>query len=277
MKSAAGIVTFNPDQERIKENIGSVLQQCSHLYIVDNGSSIFDELYKLSEHFTKGKITFIKNNKNEGIAKALNQLCSAAYSDGYNWLLTLDQDSVCPSNMLGEYLKYTDNNDVGIICTALNDRNMEIKKSEVETQYINSCITSGSFVRLEAWKAVDGFDEVMFIDGVDFDFCDRIIKVGYKILRLNKVVLLHEIGRITKRKFLFWNVYVKNHSAFRKYYISRNIVYLEKKRRTRFGSIVAFLKVVKQYGLVLLYEDQKKEKLEAIIKGYRDGKILKIV
>jgi len=68
VKSAAGIVTFNPDQERIKENIGAVLQQCSHLYIVDNGSSVFDELTKLSEHFTKGKITFIKNNKNEVIA-----------------------------------------------------------------------------------------------------------------------------------------------------------------------------------------------------------------
>ena len=40
----AGIVTFNPDIGRLKENIDAILPQVSELVIVDNGSANVDEV-----------------------------------------------------------------------------------------------------------------------------------------------------------------------------------------------------------------------------------------
>ena len=65
-----GIVTFNPDLGRLKDNINAVLVQVKHILIVDNGSDNFEEVNCLFSD----DITIIKNVKNEGIAKALRQI-----------------------------------------------------------------------------------------------------------------------------------------------------------------------------------------------------------
>lgn len=65
---------------------------------------------------------------------------------------------------------------------------MEIKKEPVE-EFIDFCITSASCTNLAVWKEVGGFDERLFIDLVDNEFCKRLIVSGYKILRLNNLVL----------------------------------------------------------------------------------------
>ena len=44
MDISAGIVLFNPDIKRLKENIDAVIVQCTHLYLVDNGSGNVDEV-----------------------------------------------------------------------------------------------------------------------------------------------------------------------------------------------------------------------------------------
>ena len=44
MDISAGIVLFNPDIERLKENIDAVIVQCTHVYLVDNGSKNISEV-----------------------------------------------------------------------------------------------------------------------------------------------------------------------------------------------------------------------------------------
>ena len=61
------------------------------LYLVDN-SEISDNGIK--KYFINNKkIIYIENNSNTGVAHALNQGAGLAITDGYDWLLTLDQDS----------------------------------------------------------------------------------------------------------------------------------------------------------------------------------------
>jgi GT2 family glycosyltransferase len=84
---------------------------------------------------------------------------------------------------------------------------MEIKKEPAE-EYVDFCITSASCTNLNAWKNVGGFDEWLFIDLVDNDFCKRIIVSGYKILRINSLVLDQEFGKIipkNEKVQSFWN------------------------------------------------------------------------
>jgi len=275
MDISAGIVLFNPDIKRLKENIDAVIIQCTHLYLVDNGSGNIDEVKGLLNQYNQSKISILWNRENQGIAKALNQLTSAAQKEGFDWILTLDQDSVVPSNIVGEFEKYINNSSVGILCPIICDRNKdeEIKINEDCTE-IDECITSGSLLNIKAWSEIGGFDERMFIDGVDFDICYRLRQRGYKIYCIHSVVLLHELGHIEYHRFLFWKVLVKNHSAFRKYYIARNIIYVAKKRKSVLLAIKGILQEVKLLGIVLLYETDKKSNTISIIKGIRDGAML---
>lgn len=210
MDISAGIVIFNPDINRLKENISAVIVQCAHVYLVDNGSNNIDEVKKLLNQYNHSKVSVLCNMENQGIAKALNQLASEAQKGGFDWILTLDQDSVAPSNIIEEFEKYTNNLNTGMLCPVICDRNKGVVV-EAKDNYkeIDECITSGSLLNIKAWRKIGGFDESMFIDGVDFDICYRLRKNGYKILCIQSVVLLHELGRIVYHRFIFWKVLVK--------------------------------------------------------------------
>jgi len=270
MDISAGIVIFNPDINRLKENISAVIVQCAHVYLVDNGSNNIDEVKKLLNQYNHSKVSVLCNMENQGIAKALNQLASEAQKGGFDWILTLDQDSVAPSNIIEEFEKYTNNLNTGMLCPVICDRNKGVVV-EAKDNYkeIDECITSGSLLNIKAWRKIGGFDESMFIDGVDFDICYRLRKNGYKILCIQSVVLLHELGRIVYHRFIFWKVLVKNHSAFRKFYIARNTVYLARKEHTNI--IKAILQNVKLFLIVVCYEDDKWKKSKKILQGTIDG------
>lgn len=272
MNISAGIVLFNPDIRRLKENISAVIVQCVHVYLLDNGSDNIGEIHKLLESYNQAKITIICNIENKGIAKALNQLTSAAQKDGFEWILTLDQDSISPSNIIEEYNKYIRNTNIGILCPVICDRNKgNTINAKNGCKEIDECITSGSLLNIKAWDAIGGFDENMFIDGVDFDICYRLRQAEYKILCVQSIVLLHELGHIEWHRFIFWRVLVKNHSAFRKYYIARNIIYIARKRKSILLILKGILQEVKLISIMFLYEDDKKNKIVSIAKGLYDG------
>lgn len=271
----AGIVLYNPDINRLKENIEAIIDQVGELLLIDNNSGNIDEILAITKEKKSNKIHLVHNDSNKGIAYALNIICSEAEKRHYEWVVTLDQDSVCPSNLVNQFSKHISTSNIALISPFIQDRNMsrkEISKAEVEE--INQCITSGSMLSLKDWKAVGGFDESMFIDGVDFDYCIRLRKNGRKIIKVNNVVLLHELGNIEIKHFLIWNVIVKNHAPFRKYYIARNTIYLARKHRT--SVIKAYLQVVKQFLICAFYEKDKAIKCKEIIKGTLAGVTCKI-
>ena len=270
MDISAGIVLFNPDINRLKENISAVIVQCTHIYLVDNGSNNIGDVSELLNQYNQSKISILCNKENRGIAKALNQLTAAAQKDGFKWVLTLDQDSVAPSNIVEEFEKYINNSNTGMLCPVICDRNKgAIVEAKNGYKEIDECITSGSLLNIKAWSEIGGFDESMFIDGVDFDICYRIRQNGYKILCIQSVVLLHELGRIEYHRFLFWKVFVKNHSAFRKFYIARNTVYLARKEHSNI--VKAILQNVKLFLIAICYEDDKCKKSKKILQGTIDG------
>lgn len=264
----AGIVLYNPDMARLRENIKAIINQVDIVFLQDNGSANISEVEELMGELPKAIL--LKSSQNKGIAWALNRLCERATLNNYRWILTLDQDSVCPEGMIGAYCKYLDNADM--LCPKIVDRNYGVLDGDsAEVTPVKKCITSGCLLKLDSWKRLNGFDEAMFIDGVDFEFCYRMMKCGMKILRVNGVELNHEIGNITVRHFLGWKVIVKNHSAFRKYYIAKNIIYMARKRKNTLLVMKGMLQEIKLVGIVILYENDKKEKIARIYNGICDG------
>lgn len=270
----AGIVLYNPQLERLEENIKSIGPQVDKLVFIDNASVNIHEINNLLDTI-QYEFILISNKKNKGIAAALNQLLQYGEQNGAEWVLTLDQDSVCPNNIIEMYLKCDDAHDVGIICPIINDRGFGVLSTPPSSGFrnIEICITSASLTSIKAWRAVGGFDESMFIDGVDTDFCLSLRENGYKILQCQNVELLHEIGHNSKIISICGHKQaVFHHSAFRYYHICRNIIYNNRKHRgNRPSPLRGLITVLYRLLLILAYENNKIAKSKAVFKGLIDG------
>ena len=110
----------------------------------------------------------------------------------------------------------------------------------------------------------------MFIDKVDFDFCLSLAEEGFKIVRINSLGLLHEVGHSTQASFFGKNYMIYHHNSFRRYYMSRNAVYVARKHSS-LNIAKELLKEIRRIILVFVYEDQKLKKLWSSITGLRDG------
>lgn len=272
----AGIVLFNPDPERLNDNIVSALKQVNKIVLIDNGS---DNIEYVSDRYKQNEdIEIIKNGANKGIAFALNQIVEWGGREHFEWCVTLDQDSCMSDGMVEALMRYSDDPELALICPEVYDINMPeffLSKGSEETALITKStdvITSGSCVRISASNAIGGFNNEMFIDCVDFDFNERLIRKGYKILRVHSAKLIHELGHMEKRKFFFRTVKISNHSAFRRYYMTRNRLYFKRK----YFGYFAYLKDKCRCLLVMikcvLYEQDSINKIKAILKGMRDFK-----
>lgn len=228
-KNVAGIITYNPDISRLRENVEAIFPQVDSLIIVDNASSNREVIKNLLSK--QEKVIFLYRDKNEGVAKALNIMASKANELGAEWLLTLDQDSVVADNIMSEYVKYVNDPTVGIITCRYIDRNTDNNDqfTSQENRFIPRCITSGTYMNLEIWGQVGGFYEPLFIDQVDFDYCYTLKEHGYRILQVGNTYLLHEIGK-SKPVTLFGNYHIAfNHSPSRYYYMIRNMIVVAKR------------------------------------------------
>lgn len=269
----AGIVTYNPDFNRLKENIDAILPQVDYLIIFDNGSTNQKEIKE--EFGCCAEI--ILSPHNVGIAAALNGLMEKSDELGASWMISLDQDSVCPPDFcehMQTYLYKEDN--FGVVAPVIVDRNVGIVGHNPDEEYksVRTCITSGAFTRIDVWKEIGGYDESMFIDSVDFEFCYRVRKTGYQVVQIRDVKLIHELGQSEKRKFLFWHIKVKNHSAFRKYYMAQNNIYYPLKHKLWLHFIRGNVRNINQLLIIILFENCKMEKMRKTIAGWKNAFVM---
>lgn len=268
MMYSAGIVTYNPSPERLTVNMKALLAEpgIGMLFVVDNGSANIDIVRKLVSG--NDRIKLIENGKNQGIAYALNVLCRQAKCDGYGWLLTMDQDSVISEGYLSHYDRLTIHQNAGIICCRVEDRNFGRMYNAPTEGYdmVERCITSGSLMNLSVWEELGGFDESLFIDGVDFDYCMNLREHGYSIIRSGQAFILHEVGHGRHIRLFGHNALVMNHNESRLYYIARNYLYIGMKH----GQFPKWRKeVAKRMLIVLLFETGRFGKLRSMFRGIR--------
>ena len=160
-KIYAGIVSYNPELKRLKENISAIQNQLLTVVVFDNGSNNIDEIQDLISDFTN--VTYIRSEKNLGIAAALNRLMQWGYEKGYDWMLSLDQDSVCEKNFVAEMTPYlTVEQNLGVVAPVIVDRNVGVVGHNPKSEYahVNTCITSGAFSKISAWKKSENMMKV---------------------------------------------------------------------------------------------------------------------
>lgn len=265
---AAVIVLYNPDKN-VMENIASYVDHVNKLYVADNSDKKNRRL--IEELQQQPKVKYIDNYGNRGIAHALNVGAKAALRDGYEYLLTMDQDSKAGETMIITMLECINdvNKDrVGIISPFHASRFHE-RSSEEGCIEKNMVMTSGNLLLLKAYKETGPFREELFLDYVDNEYCLRLQKSEYKVLQASDAILHHNLGELSKHTLLGKNIFCYNYPPIRYYYRTRNVIYINKE--LSYFDYLYFRELLKDIIKILLYENEKYRKLKHIFLGLWDG------
>lgn len=271
------IVTYEPAKTLIRL-YESIKNQVDEIYVIDNNSHSTESINSLKELENKN-IYVIYNKENLGIASALNQGIRTAINKNFKWILTLDQDSeFFPNtyNLLLESYETLEDKDKTMIIAPKAIERINLKKDKISESTnviwkdVRLNLTSGSLIKAESFDEIGLFDDKLFIEQVDNDFCYRLIKNGYKIKVAQNISFVQEIGNAKK----ICGCIVRNHNSKRKYYLSRNVTVMLKRYffmapyiTTRYflgGTIFGWIKI-------LLFENDKCKKILSGFKGFFDG------
>jgi rhamnosyltransferase len=227
MNIAGVVILYHPDIPKAVENILTYASQLNKLYVFDNSSSSSMEVTKdLAD--LKIPVEFITTGTNEGISKRLNEAAHKAIQEGYDFLLTMDQDSSFELGVLVQYLQMVDDYDKDKV--AQFGVNCDPKHIPISAIPFNadSLITSGTILNLAIFQKLGNFDEKLFIDFVDVEYSLRASYMGYQNVIFTNIIMKHAIGYLKLgRSFKNFKKTLRIlHTPIRVYYIIRNGLYL---------------------------------------------------
>lgn len=244
-----GIICYRPNEQKIYEIINKFHE--NRVVVFNNGGAEFI-------HSKYQTVTIIGKGINEGVASALNQIVDYAVKLGYKYLILSDQDTFYPENYFENMkpaFKYVNN--VGAVFPAwvdLNSSSTAIKKQFVYSTchlalknmvgkytIISHGITSGMIIDLKKVSHID-YDEALFIDWVDNEWCWRIFsQYNLKCVYNCDVTLVHQLGESVTN---IVGIEFTARSPLRDYYIIRNAVYLFVHKKNLFSVKFYLLKKI---------------------------------
>ncbi len=267
--AVAGIVVLYEPTREVLRNIQSYVEQVKQLFIVDNSENADCLLVEKIKKINNAE--YIGLNENIGIAAALNIGAKRAIEGGYEYLLTMDQDSYATSNFVKKLIEIHCNyKSVGIAAPYPQNRIHKISPPDNSIHQIDKVITSGALLNLRAYIEVGPFMEELFIDYVDFEYCFRLQRSNYSIYINNDAIISHSVGNLIKWKLIGFKFYSTNHSPLRLYYRTRNRFRLRSLYKKYYPSFFSsdMINLFKELLKVILVESNKMEKLKMTGLGY---------
>lgn len=267
----AGIVVLYEPTRDVLINMQSYIKQIKKLFVVDNSENpdnlIVEKIKKIDN------TEYIGLNENIGIAAALNIGAERAIEEGYEYLLTMDQDSYASPKMVLKLLDVFSHHSMVGISAAFPVNKLYPKLPTDDKIHKNDVvISSGNLINLKAYSEVGSFRSKLFIDYVDFEFCFRLRRNGYNIYINNAAILSHSVGELKKWRLFGISYYSTNHSPIRLYYRTRNRFYIRNLYYKEFSTFFMhdLWSFIKEIVKIILVESNKFAKLKMIIRGYID-------
>lgn len=270
MKLAAIVIVYYPNIEDLKLNILSYIEDIDKLIIWDNTPIKDQSNFNLDFPEIRDKSLVLTTGRNEFIAYPLNKAINWCLENDFNYLLSMDQDSLFENGSFKMYLnKIKLNHDPKNVIFGVNPNGQFlIQESFLETNWF---ITSGSIYDVSIIKKIGGFREDYQIDCIDNEICYKVKTNGYKVV-VDTHCKLNQIYGTPLSKYGF---ITSGYSPFRTYSILCNHILLWKEYP---NMLDANLKrtVIKDYLIyrfvkVILAEDKKMKKLRALFYGLKDG------
>lgn len=276
------LVTYNPDLELLKESVSNLLKQTQGIIICNNS------LEPLPDSFVKKEpaICVINLGKNLGIAAAQSIGMKMAFEDdNADFILQMDQDSIADDNMVTNLLSAYEclkehGINVGLVGAQDFDRyTNEVNKARVNTGHpvvrdsfmqVSCTLSSGSLIPKNAWLAAGGMADELFIDAVDHEYCWRLQKHGFVVVRNKEALLGHRLG---DGKFKILNILsVGMPSPFRHYYAIRNAFILMRRGYVPiYWKLSSLGKIAFKLVVYPIFLPEGKKRFHFITKGIWDG------
>ena len=280
MKVLCVVIIYKPEIATLQANVQSLIQNVQTVMIWQNSELNAYEKEQICSASYQHRLIFAGDGDNKGIPKAINCAIKYMKENDYDYLLTMDQDSKWVN--LFDYISYVSTKEHNCIYGPQIIANTDINEVpsraiEIKTETVNYVITSGMLCHIDAINCIGLYNEDLFIDGVDEEYCFRGRKKGILSKEVKGTYLLQHFGNSRLVSIFGRKTIIYNCSAFRYYYIVRNHMYLirsnlptqqEKRKICRNYIRAPLLKV-------LLFEHEKMKKLCAIAKGLGAGIYMK--
>lgn len=265
MKILAVVVTYYPEKELLEKNVAAFIEHVDKVLIWENTP----ESEKLQYRFVYGdKIEYCGDGVNS-ISHGLNYGWHYAKNHGYDYLLTMDQDSE-----FDHFPAYRD--------AVLAHQGRDTALFGPQTEEMSLCkdvflavpaiITSGMLLSVELLSELGGYCEAFKIDGVDSELCLKASSHGFNVYLYEGVSLKHHFGASVDGRHDDKVVMKKNYSPSRLYGIFRNHIILFRRYRDNWWIKQIVYYYFRTYFIgVLRYDTNKLKKSWAMTKGIFDG------
>ncbi|MDR2408807.1 MAG: glycosyltransferase family 2 protein, partial [Bacteroidales bacterium] len=202
MDIIAVIITYNPDLIQLQKTIDSLAEQVDRIIIINNGDTLFSSILR-------DNCTFVNLGKNYGIAYAQNRGIEKALKLSAKFIVLSDQDTIFPERYVEKILLVYNSlqyRHIAALVPVFYDLEKELKSPIMLTKFsftydyskiytrTAQAISSGSFIITNSLKKIGLMNEKLFIDYVDFEWCWRAIKLGYKIVTIPDIIIEHHLG-----------------------------------------------------------------------------------
>ncbi|MGE5805803.1 MAG: glycosyltransferase [Ignavibacteria bacterium] len=271
-KRVAGVVVLYNPPEDVADIVSSYIHQVQFIYIIDNSRERLPGSAPLINNY-QDKIEYIFNGVNLGVAAAINLGARKAVNAGYSFLLTMDQDSKAPPNMVASLIEVADSKkNIGIVSPLHSNKFGTHLKFGSEAKEVMSVMTSGNLLSLAAFNKIGGFCEDFFIDYVDIEYCIRLNYFNFKVVQLGNIILEHDEANISEKRFFFRKFYPTNNVPFRMYYKTRNLLYLRERYKNEYPRLLRkeYDVYLRNFVKIILFEKQRLLKIKMIFLGVLD-------
>ena len=284
------VVTYLPDAETI-HNLAQLSDKCKNVIVIDNTPS------SAGIEIPNNKNTkVLKNNKNMGLAFALNMGINLAGKEGVEDIFLLDQDSRPSNHYFNEMLAFKSQmasqyDRWAFYVPNFYDRNSKTfarfplltrftlahatckNISSIQGNRAVIAITSGMLISYSKFREIGSFRKDYFIDFVDNEYCLKAAQKGFSIAVNCDTILDHAIGNRSLHRFCGLTIKPNHHPPLRRYYIARNGVRTAIDFVLSYPSYVPliFARMLHEFISILLYEDHKLKKIQAMICGIYNG------
>ena len=243
-EKVTAIVTLYFPNESVYNNIVNLTKQVDRVLLSDNSptdnKSFFSEISKTEYHW---------NQKNLGLPAAFNSMFQNNCFDDSEFIIFFDQDSSIPDGYVKSLIEYFETiektSQIGCLGPQYIDTNTNkvINPRFIEEIYdgcyvVSSMITSGLMTKFKILKEIGFWNEQIFLDMADWDFCWRLVEYNYKIVLCTHITLIHTLGKGIKQ---IGPIKLRKNHHVREYYQIRDCKKLMKEKYVPIKYKIRFL------------------------------------
>ena len=290
---AAVVVSFFPDNEILIRLLAALSGQIDYLILVDNGGGQ-DAANTIKAQGMS--IEYIDLGKNLGLGHALNVGFEHATRFGVKYVATFDQDSAPASDLVSNLKSvHLGLEERGVDCAAVGPVFFDRREDAGRTTYFpfyfersgricaalreewadeivetDALITSGVLVRADVWSKGVRYDEGLFVDYTDTEWCFRARENGHKLFGCLGVEMGHAPSDAPPARIFGLSFF--RYSPLRRFYYFRNTVrfclarYVSRAWKLRLASALAL-----RFFVNLVIDKKKLSSLKMMVRGVWDG------